>query len=59
MVADCLEHDSIFVHIFQQHLMKFTENSSESSLKKNVNYSSGSASQYKNRKMFNKHYLSQ
>jgi hypothetical protein len=58
MVPDCLENDSVLVHTFQQHHMKFTENSSESSLKKKV-LSSGSASKYKNRKKFTKHYLPQ
>jgi hypothetical protein len=29
-ISDCLTHDSILVHIFRRHLMKFTENTFES-----------------------------
>jgi hypothetical protein len=36
MISDCLKHDSILVHTFQQHLMKFIENTFESSMKKMV-----------------------
>jgi hypothetical protein len=34
MISDCLKHDSVLVHTFQWHLMKFFENTSESPLKK-------------------------
>jgi hypothetical protein len=34
MISDCLKHDSILVHTFQQHLIKFIENTYESPLKK-------------------------
>jgi hypothetical protein len=50
MIPDCLKHDSILVHTFQRHLMKFTENTFESPLKKMVYFSDGSAAQYKTRK---------
>jgi hypothetical protein len=52
MMSDCLKHDSILVHTFQGHLMKFTENTFESPLKKIVYFSDGSATQYKNRKIY-------
>jgi hypothetical protein len=48
MMSDCLKHDSILVHTFRQHLMKFIENTFESPLKKVVYFSDGSAAQYKN-----------
>jgi hypothetical protein len=47
MISDCLKHDSILVHNFQLHLMKFIGNTFESPLKKMVYLS---AAQYKNRK---------
>jgi hypothetical protein len=51
MISDCLKHDSIVVYSFQQHVMKFIENTFESPLKKKIVYfSGGSAAQYKNRK---------
>jgi hypothetical protein len=50
MISDCLKHDSILVHTFQQHLMKFIQNTFESPLKKMVYFSGGPAAQYKNRK---------
>jgi hypothetical protein len=34
MISDWLNHDSILVHNFQWHLMKFIENTFESPLKK-------------------------
>jgi hypothetical protein len=34
MIPDCLKHDSILVHTFRRHLMKFIENTFESPLKK-------------------------
>jgi hypothetical protein len=45
MISDCLKHDSILVHTFQWHLMKFIENTFESPLKKIVYFSDGSAAQ--------------
>jgi hypothetical protein len=50
MISDCLNRESILVHTFQQHPMKFIENTSVSPLKKMVYFSDGSAAQYKNRK---------
>jgi hypothetical protein len=41
MISDCLAHDSILVHTFQRHIMKFTENIFESPLKKIVYFSDG------------------
>jgi hypothetical protein len=52
MIPDCLKHDSILVHTFQWHLMKFIESTFESPLKKIVYFCDGSAAQYKNRKMY-------
>jgi hypothetical protein len=34
MISDGLKHDSIFLYTFQQHLMKFIENTFETPLKK-------------------------
>jgi hypothetical protein len=34
LISDCLKHDSILVHTFQQYLMNLIENSFESPLKK-------------------------
>jgi hypothetical protein len=50
MIPYCLKHDSILVHIFRRHLMKFIENTFESPLKRIVYFSDGSAAQYKNRR---------
>jgi hypothetical protein len=50
MISDCLKNDSILVHTFQQHPMKFIENTFESPLKEIVYFSDGSPVQYKNRK---------
>jgi hypothetical protein len=47
MISDCLKHDSILVHTFQQHVMKFIQNALESPLKKFVYFSDGSAAQCK------------
>jgi hypothetical protein len=52
MVSDCLKHDSILLHTFQQHLMKFIQNTFELPLKKMVYFSDRSAAQYKNRRNF-------
>jgi hypothetical protein len=39
MLLNCLKHDFILEHTFQQHLMKLTENTFESPLKKkNVSF---------------------
>jgi hypothetical protein len=50
MIPDFLRHDSILIHTFRQHLMKFIEITFESPLKKIVYFSHGSAAQYKNRR---------
>jgi hypothetical protein len=36
MISDCLKHDSILVHTFRRHLMRFIENTFESPLKKKL-----------------------
>jgi hypothetical protein len=50
MISDCLKHDSILVHTFQRHLMKFIENTFESPINRIVYFCDGSAAQYKNRR---------
>jgi hypothetical protein len=50
IIPNCLKHDSILVHTFQRHLMKFIENTFESPLKKTVYFSDESTAQYKNRR---------
>jgi acyl carrier protein phosphodiesterase len=47
MVSDCLKHDSILVHTFQWHLMKYIKNTFQSRLKK-MYVCDGSAARYKN-----------
>jgi hypothetical protein len=49
MISDCLKHDSILVHTFQRHLLKFIENTFQSALKKKF-FSDGSVAQHENRK---------
>jgi hypothetical protein len=45
-------YDSILVHTFQRNLIKFTENTFESPLKKIVYFSDGSVAQYNRKKNY-------
>jgi hypothetical protein len=59
MISDCLKHDSILVNTFQQHRMKFIENTSKSPVKEIVYFSDGSAARYKTRKKCTNCYMPQ
>jgi hypothetical protein len=52
MLPDCLKHDSILVHTFRLHLMKFIENKFDSPLKEIVYFSDGFAAHYKTEKTY-------
>lgn len=51
VISDCLEHNTIAVHLFQRHLISFLKNQFEE-VEKLCYFSDGSAAQYKNKKNF-------
>ena len=48
IISDCLKHDSVTVHLFLRHLIRFLK--SKCDVKKVVYFSDGAVTQYKNRK---------
>jgi hypothetical protein len=59
MIPDCLKHDSILVHAFRRHLMKFIENIFESPLKKNCLLLWWVCSPIQKQKKISKYYMPQ
>ena len=52
VISDCMNHDTIAVHLFQRKLISFLKHALSSFPTKIAYFSDGAASQYKNRKNF-------
>ena len=52
VVSDCLQHDTVAVHLFQRELIAFLKSVLPFGITKITYFSDGAASQYKNRKNF-------
>ena len=52
VISDCLQHDTVAVHLFQKRLIAYLRRKVSSNPQKIYYFSDGAASQYKNRKNF-------
>lgn len=52
IISDCLQHNTVAVHLFQKKLINFLKSKFKNGLTKIFYFSDGSAAQYKNKKNF-------